>query len=140
MPRFAYTKIAAAVLPDWELSLVFVGPKRARALNAQLRGATYTPNVLSYALDARSGEILICLQEAEKQAASYDMGQREFVLYLFIHGLLHLKGMAHSVTMERCERKLLAQFAKGSVRAYSHAPTHRSRNRHRHVSGKAGRR
>ena len=49
-PRFAYATIAEDVLPGWEVSLVFVGPKQAQELNVQLRGKTYTPNVLSYAL------------------------------------------------------------------------------------------
>lgn len=109
-PRFAYTKLAATVLPLWDISLVFVGPKKAQELNQQLRGKSYTPNVLSYALGEKSGEIFICLAEAAKQAPAHDMSERTFVLYLFIHGLLHLKGWAHGGTMEACERKLLSQF------------------------------
>lgn len=112
VPRFAYTKLAAAVLPDWDISLVFVGPKKAQELNMQLRKKSYTPNVLSYALGEKSGEIFICLAEAAKQAPAHDMSERKFVLFLFIHGLLHLKGWAHGGTMEQCERKLLAQFVK----------------------------
>jgi len=111
-PRFAYTKLAASVLPDWDISLVFVGPKKAQDLNIQLRNKSYTPNVLSYALGEKSGEIFICLAEAAKQAPAHSMHDREFVLFLFIHGLLHLKGWAHGGTMERCERKLLSQFSK----------------------------
>jgi len=112
VPRFAYTKLAADVLPDWDISLVFVGPKKAQELNMQLRKKSYTPNVLSYSLGEKSGEIFICLAEAAKQAPAHDMNERKFVLFLFIHGLLHLKGWAHGGTMEQCERKLLAQFVK----------------------------
>ncbi|MBU6490743.1 rRNA maturation RNase YbeY [Patescibacteria group bacterium] len=140
VPRFAYTDVSVTALPGWDISLVFVAPARARALNERLRGATYTPNVLSYVSGTRSGEIIICLREAEKQATAYAMSERVFVLYLFIHGLLHLKGMAHGGTMEKRERTLLAQFATSGVRAHPHVPTHRHRNRHRHVPGKAGRR
>ena len=137
VPRFAYTAIAAAVLPEWDLSLAFVTPVKARALNARMRGASYIPNVLSYALGKQSGEIIVCPDEAEKQAAAYGMSNRKFILYLFIHGLLHLKGLAHGVTMEKRERTLLAQFAsrngtsakkQSGVRAHPHAPTHRHRN------------
>lgn len=112
VPRFAYTAVMKAVLPDWEISLVFVGPKKAQGLNQQLRGKSYTPNVLSYELGRKSGEIFICLAEAAKQAPAHAMSERKFVLFLFIHGLLHLKGWAHGGTMEQCERKLLAQFVK----------------------------
>lgn len=116
VPRFAYTTIAQEVLPGWDVSLVFVGPKKAQGLNIQLRKKTYTPNVLSYALGEKNGEIFICLSEAAKQAPEHEMNERVFVLFLFIHGLLHLKGMAHSVTMERSEQKLLAKYAKTSSR------------------------
>ncbi len=111
-PRFAYAKVVEDALPGWDISLVFIGPAKARALNEQLRAKSYVPNVLSYEVGAKSGEILICLAEAEKQAPAHFMNTREFVLYLFIHGLLHLKGWAHGATMERCERTLMARFGK----------------------------
>jgi rRNA maturation RNase YbeY len=139
VPRFAYEKVAAKVLPGWDLSLAFVGPAKALALNKKLRNADYTPNVLSYEVGKKSGEILICLSVAEKQSAAYDMSKENFVLYLFIHGLLHLKGMAHGVTMETRERKLLGLFTKSPVRTHSsHVPAHSNRNRHRHLPSKNG--
>ncbi len=140
VPRFPYTRIAASVLPGWEISLVFVSALRARSLNERLRGKTYTPNVLSYAVGKKNGEIFICRDAADSEASAYGMSERIFVLYLFIHGLLHLKGEAHSGTMEQRERKLLAKYTKSGVSARTHAPTHSNRNRHRHVSGEAGRR
>ena len=114
VPRFAYADAAAAILPGWDVSLVFVGPKKAQELNEQLRGKSYTPNVLSYALGEKSGEIFICLHEAARQAPEHFMDERKFVLYLFIHGLLHLKGLPHGSTMERCEQKFLARFSSHS--------------------------
>jgi rRNA maturation RNase YbeY len=119
LPRFSFSTIAAKVLPGWEVSLVFVGPTKARELNQQLRKKSYTPNVLSYALGDKHGEIFICLHEAAKQAPSHEMSERDFVLFLFIHGLLHLKGMAHGSTMEKCEQRLVAQF---------HGTTHSDRH------------
>jgi len=110
-PRFAYSAVASEVLTDWNISLAFVGPKKALELNKQLRKASYIPNVLSYEVGNKSGEIIICLHEADKKAQKHLMDTRTFVLYLFIHGLLHLKGMAHSGIMERCEKKLVAKFA-----------------------------
>ena len=105
-----FEKIAEEVLPDWEISLVFIGPAKARALNKKLRNKTYTPQVLSYALGAKSGEIFICLAEAKKQAPEHEMSEKNFILSLFIHGALHIKGWEHSGTMEKCEQKLLAPY------------------------------
>jgi rRNA maturation RNase YbeY len=137
-PRFPYEKVAAHVLAGWDISLVFIGPAKARALNESLRGKTYTPNVLSYEVGAKHGEIFICLSEAAKQAPDYELSPRLFVLYLFIHGLLHLKGRAHGATMEKCERDLLALFAKSVVRSSHNATQNRNGNRHRHLPSKTG--
>jgi len=129
-PRPVFSQIAEKVLPGWDVSLVFVGATRAKALNKKLRGKTYVPNVLSYALGAKSGEIIICLSEAKKQSPAYGMSERVFILYLFIHGALHIKGWAHGARMETCERNLLAHYGAA----------HSDRHRHRHVPGKNGRR
>ena len=114
-PRSVFLKVAKKVLPGWELSLVFVGEKRALSLNKKLRRKSYVPNVLSYAVGTKSGEIIICPREAKRQAPSYDMSEKGFILYLFIHGALHIKGWTHSAKMEKCEQVLLAKFAKGSA-------------------------
>ena len=115
-PRNAFSIIAKRVLPNWDISLVFIGQKKARALNKQLRGKTYTPNVLSYVVGNRSGEIFICLSEASKQASDFHLTPYTFYLYLFIHGLLHLKGWAHGAKMEKCEQKLLTHVTTNSHR------------------------
>ncbi|MBI4088955.1 rRNA maturation RNase YbeY [Candidatus Kaiserbacteria bacterium] len=128
--RIVFSDIAASILPEWDISLVFVGPAQACALNKQLRGKDYTPNVLSYIAGNKSAEIIICPAEAAKQAPSFQLPASSFQLLLFIHGLLHIKGWVHGGTMEQCERKLLALY--GAARSHRH--------RHRHVPGKAGRR
>lgn len=128
-PRKAFYEIADSILPEWDISLVFVGPTKARALNKQLRGKTYTPNVLSYAVGKKSGEIFICPSESAKQSSDFNLKPTTYNLFLFIHGLLHLKGWVHGAKMEKCEQKLLAKY----VAANSHW------NRHRHVPDKNGR-
>ncbi len=128
-PRAAFLQIAKDIAPDWDLSLVFVGAARAKKLNQQLRRQDYVPNVLSFALGKKSGEIFICLSEVAKQADEYEMSTRDFALYLFIHGILHIKGWAHGAKMEKCEKSLLLRYGT----AYS------NRHRHRHVPGKNGR-
>ncbi|OGG78941.1 rRNA maturation RNase YbeY, partial [Candidatus Kaiserbacteria bacterium RIFCSPLOWO2_02_FULL_55_12] len=88
----SFIKVAKEVLPGWDLSLVFVGPTKARALNVQLRGKDYIPNVLSYVVGEKSGEIIICPSEAAKQVSSFQLPLSSFLLLLFIHGALHIKG------------------------------------------------
>src|SRR5512141_2174587 len=117
VPRFAYQQAAHAVLPGWDISLAFVGPTRAQALNQSLRGKSYIPNILSYAAGAKSGEIIICPAVAQKQARDYGLSPDDFTSLLFIHALLHLKGLPHGATMEKRERQLLAKFAGVSAKS-----------------------
>ena len=107
---FPFSKAHAHILPSWDISLAFVGKERAQQMNKSLRNKDYVPNVLSYETGKNSGEIVICLLEAKKQAPEYGMRYAEFVGFLFIHGLLHLKGEQHGATMEKQERLLLKRF------------------------------
>lgn len=112
IPKHPYKKVAKKILPLWDVSLVFAGRTRATTLNKKLRGKSYAPNVLSYKAGNKHGEIIICVDVAKRQAPRYKMSQSLFILYLFIHGLLHLKGYAHGTTMEKRERVILARFSR----------------------------
>ncbi len=95
-----FAKIKDAILgKDYCLSLVFIGQKKSKELNSKYRGKNRPTNVLSFPLDKKTGEIFITPKLAGKEVG-----------FLFIHGLLHLKGMRHSSTMERLETKLRKQF------------------------------
>jgi probable rRNA maturation factor len=131
--RSLFTTIAQEVLPGWDISLVFVGPAKARALNQKLRKKNYVPNVLSYEAGEKSGEIIICPHEADKQAPTYGMDKKRFILFLFIHGVLHIKGWAHGATMEAWEQKLLARFAP-----FNNGAKNSNRHRHRNLPNKSG--
>jgi rRNA maturation RNase YbeY len=133
-PVLPFTDAVQAVLPAWDISLVFATPAKALDLNQSLRNKTYTPNVLSYEVGKKNGEIVICLAEAKKQAPSFDLESSAFVLFLFIHALLHLKGMQHGLTMESRERTLLARFVPDTNK---NGTTHRNRNRHRDIPDKS---
>ncbi|MES2225927.1 MAG: rRNA maturation RNase YbeY [Patescibacteria group bacterium] len=124
-PGLPFADVAHAVLPGWDISLVFAGETRAQALNVALRGKDYIPNVLSYEAGPESGEIIICPLVADRQAPSYDLSPKNYCLFLFIHALLHLKGQRHGATMERYERAYLARFIHPST---SHGTTHRNRH------------
>lgn len=110
-PRISYESIAQEVLPKgFEVSLVFVGDTLSTRLNIERRNKTYTPNVLTFPLSKNSGEIFINLAQAKREAKKYGISHRAHVLHLFIHGLLHLKGMGHGATMERTEHALVEKF------------------------------
>lgn len=95
---------------SYDLSLTFVGETRARTLNHTYRNKQYVPNVLSFPLADRHGEVYICLQKAKREAKQYDMTYSGFVGYLFVHALLHLKGYDHGATMTRAEDRYKAKY------------------------------
>ncbi len=103
-----FTDLKNAVLSKkYELSLVFADKKLSRKLNRTYRGKDKPTNVLSFPLSKTSGEIFIDLETAKLEAKKFEMSFTNFVKYLYIHGLLHLKGMEHGDTMEKAEKKLL---------------------------------
>src|SRR3989338_11058957 len=80
---------------NYSLSLVFTDNKHSRQLNRTYRGNDKATNVLSFPLSKLSGEVFIDLVTAECEAPQFDMDFKKFITYLFIHALLHLKGMQH---------------------------------------------
>ncbi len=111
-PSFPYETIKNDILGKrYDLSLQFVGPTRAQKLNTEYRQKTYTPNVLSFPLTVDTGEIFICPQVAVKEAAKYNLSTNGYVAYLFIHGLLHLKGLDHGDAMDKAEQKYLRKYS-----------------------------
>lgn len=111
-PDFPYQTIKEAILgKQYSLSLAFIGTKRAQKLNTTYRQKTYVPNVLSFPLDEKCGEIFICPEISYKEAWEFNLSKEGYVAFLFIHGLLHLKGFDHGDKMEELERRYVKKFS-----------------------------
>ena len=110
-PRLPYDAMCTDILGGtYTLSLVFIGERRAHALNKEYRGKTYVPNVLSFPLGKSSGEIFITPRVAAREAKKFHMTPRGYIGFLFIHGLLHLKGHHHGATMEKAEKRYISKY------------------------------
>ncbi len=110
-PHLPYEKLFAVVLgKEYYLSLVFSGDKRSQSLNQIYRNKTYIPNVLSFSLSDTAGEIFLNQKQARREHRGRGESYEYFVALLVIHGMLHLKGMAHGSTMEAKEKLLLRKF------------------------------
>ncbi|MDB5266475.1 MAG: hypothetical protein JWN89_290 [Parcubacteria group bacterium] len=95
-----FEEIKNAILgKSYELSLVFCGDALSHRLNLTYRQKDKPTNVLSFPLTKDSGEIFIHLKLAKNEVG-----------FLFVHGLLHLKGMEHGATMEKAEQKFRKKF------------------------------
>lgn len=111
LPRVPFDDMKIAALgKNYSLSLVFVGDSRSRKLNQAYRNKNKPTNILSFPYEKNEGEIFINLSKAKNEAKLFDREYENFVAFLFIHGLMHLKGMDHGSTMEKAEAKLRKQF------------------------------
>ncbi len=110
----------------YDLSIAFVPKQKAQALNIAHRGKDYTPNTLSFELSPKSGEIILCSSILRAQHRSFDLSYDDFVTFICIHSMLHLKGMEHGSTMERMEKKFCTLFIS------SHTHPHEAHNNCRH--------
>ncbi len=111
LPRVPFLAIKEKILgKKYELSIRFVAPAEAQALNQAHRGKDYIPNTLSFPLSETSGEIILCRSAMRREYKSFDMDYDTYLIFIVIHSMLHLKGYEHGSTMERKERDLLALF------------------------------
>lgn len=109
--RLPFEAMAKAILPaGYELSLVICGDDLAQRMNATYRKKTYKPNVLSFPVSKREGEIFLNVRKAEREARAMKISRDWRLAHLFVHGCAHLTGHDHSDTMDRLEEKILRRF------------------------------
>ncbi len=108
-----WSTIADEVLGrSYDLSVVLIGNARSHRLNLTYRGKDKPTNVLAFPVAKDSGEIYLNVPYAAKEAGNYDHSASLHLTFLFIHGLLHLKGLDHGPKMEQLEARLLKRFVR----------------------------
>lgn len=111
LPRLAFVDMKNAVLgPDYDLSITIVDEAKMQELNRTHRGKDVPTDILSFPLDDGNGEIYINPEQTALEAAKFDRPYENFFAFLFIHGLVHLKGFDHGSTMESIEADFRKQF------------------------------
>ncbi len=108
----------------YNLSIAFVSPKIAQALNIEHRNKDYIPNTLSFSLSKTSGEIILCKSELRKQYKKFSMTYDTYLTFIVIHSMLHLIGMKHGSTMEHKEKQLLTFFTSSITNETNHRSRH----------------
>ena len=110
-PRIPFKKIKEHILGKrYSLSIVLCGDTLIQKLNTTYRKKNTPTNVLSFPLEKNGGELFLNLAYIKKESDKLRQNMNRHTAYLFIHGLLHLKGYAHSSTMKKEEEKLLRYF------------------------------
>ncbi|WP_459999917.1 rRNA maturation RNase YbeY [Paradesulfitobacterium aromaticivorans] len=110
--------------PESEVSLSLVDDERIHELNREYRGIDRPTDVLSFALQEESaeepeisegeiefednllGDIIISVTRAREQALEYGHSVARELVYLAVHGSLHLMGYDHEQEQARQEMRL----------------------------------
>ena len=115
---------------DIDVDLFFVDNEAIREMNLEYRDKDSATDVLSFPMyepdeeiddeeEVLLGDIVISLERAQEQCEEYGHSLEREVMYLLVHGLLHLAGYDHmeeedKKVMRAQEEKLLAQI--GAIR------------------------
>lgn len=94
----------------YSLSLTFVSDKMIHALNYKYRKINRPTDILSFPLSRDEGDIFICPKMAKIKSKEFKRTEKNFIGYLFIHGLVHLLGHDHGQKMEAVENKYRKHF------------------------------
>lgn len=122
IPTVPFFVIANTILgPDYTLHTSFATVAHMVSLNKKYRTKSYVPNTLAFPLDEYTGDIYMSLSTIRLQAREYSLKYYDFLIFLFIHSCLHLKGYDHSSTMEKLEKKYFTQFAPHATYPYDHS-------------------
>lgn len=122
--RFSITYKTKATLPslpfesmkdhvlgkNYTLSVVCIDDALSEELNKKYRGKNGPTDILSFSLHENEGEIFLNLARVKEEAPKHGRAFSNFVGFLFIHGLFHLKGFDHGSTMEEKERGVRDKF------------------------------
>jgi len=88
-------------LPDGALNIVLTDDDEIQRINNLYRGKNHPTDILTfeYGVDQDVlGDMMISLETVERQAPDFENTFEEELLYIVIHGVLHLLGFEHEET------------------------------------------
>jgi probable rRNA maturation factor len=116
---------------DKELSITFVDDNTIKQLNKQYLQRDNSTNVLSFSLQEGDygninpdilGDIIISVETAQRDSVIGGLSLSEEIIFLIIHGLLHLLGFnhenttkAHTTEMQTKEKELFGILNSGKL-------------------------
>jgi len=90
---------------EYRLSVAYVSEKVSKEFNTRYRNKNKSTNILSFQIEKDEGELIICPAVVKREAKNFDKNIPDFLGFLIIHGMLHLKEYDHGSIMEREEKK-----------------------------------
>src|SRR3989344_6454660 len=91
-----------------DISLALVSPALMKRLNRVYRAKDQVTDVLSFNIDNDLvlGEVIICPEQASRQARSRRVSYQSELKLLTVHGILHLLGYDHERSATAARRQL----------------------------------
>jgi len=113
-----------------EVDITIVSDEEIHALNRDYRNVDRATDVLSFALDEDGGEpelvggpevhllgdIIISAETATRQAEEFGHGLEREIVYLAVHGLLHLLGYDHMQEADKVEMRAKEEEALREIK------------------------
>ncbi len=81
--------------------MILVGRRKIRELNRQFLNKNADTDVMSFRISRDYGEIVISAETAAENAVTYGLTTENEILYLVMHGYLHLKNYRDYTERER---------------------------------------
>ena len=100
----------------YEVSIVFIDRNKIREMNSDYRGIDRATDVISFAFQDGDGagftpfllgDMFICPEIVEKHSVKYNSTYRTEMLFVIVHGMLHLLGFDHDTLPEREKMRMM---------------------------------
>ncbi|MBQ9480221.1 MAG: rRNA maturation RNase YbeY [Selenomonadaceae bacterium] len=113
-----------------EVSITVTDDQRIHDLNRQYRGIDRPTDVLSFAFNESDepeiifddedhidtlGDIIVSIDRAKAQAIEYGHSFKREIIFLIVHGMLHLLGYDHMEESERLEMEAEQKFVMAEL-------------------------
>lgn len=87
-----------------EISIAFVGDAEIKKINQAYRGLNQPTDVLAFGGEGEFfGEIIIGYEQIKRQAGKFGHSAKEEMIFILVHGLLHLLGYDDQTEKGRLE-------------------------------------
>ncbi|MCF7831648.1 MAG: rRNA maturation RNase YbeY [Candidatus Pacebacteria bacterium] len=111
LPSLPFSDIKKKILGSkYNLHILLANIETSSQLHKQWKGKDGPADTLAFPLSDSSGEIVLSLSTIRKQAKNYNMSYNEFLVYITIHGMFHLRGFDHGPEMEKEEARIMRTF------------------------------
>lgn len=96
--------------PEYNLSINIISITEIQKLNQEWRNKNSPTDILSFPYHDLEGELFLCPEVIIDRHQKYNRDIGNFVWFLIIHGLHHLKGFDHGREMETLEKYVRKKF------------------------------